>query len=446
MAGLLIAGIVLAIVHHVFYQRLNGKVARSGKYAWDTEDQAWSTRFGTAIALLSKTCLAGAVAISYQQHIWSNLRDADYTMERIGGMFAAIENPFAFFHWEMLAKAKIATLLALTVWFLPFSALVSSSTLTVIASTSLESGWRAVPSIDFMRNPSFSIGDTLQVSPALERIAVLTGASKYLPPNAMPIANASYEVEFRGPSILCGTPSEDGPMNVPELIESIHNATSYQLESKEGPGEVVYMAASPTFMSGSPESFVQDCVVGTGRCNILGDGLNPDILWVRHQKEDIVCGLHETKYYVGFYSTHSTPHMILLDHMPLDRIADPVLSYRSATQSLVNLLTGAIGIWSAEEDCDLNMEFYEEEPIDKEYICGNMTRFTSARTRIWSTFLVGALNLTKSTKTQKNDRNRLSPLISLEDKALTGNMSLGPLIEELSRKLTVNLFSEAHFL
>ncbi|KAL9023219.1 MAG: hypothetical protein Q9180_008326, partial [Flavoplaca navasiana] len=115
MAGLLITGTVLAIVHHFFYQRLNRNIARSGEYAWDTEDQAWSTRFGTAIALLSKTCLAGAVAMAYQQHIWSNFRDADYTMERIGGMFVAVDNPFSFLHWEMLANAKIATLLALIV-------------------------------------------------------------------------------------------------------------------------------------------------------------------------------------------------------------------------------------------------------------------------------------------------------------------------------------------
>ncbi|KAL8880440.1 MAG: hypothetical protein Q9192_008018 [Flavoplaca navasiana] len=443
MAGLLIAGIILAMVNHIFYERLNGKTARSRENAWDRDDQAWSTRFGTAIALLAKTCFAGAVAIAYQQHIWSNFRDADYTMERIGGMFAAIDNPFSFFHWEMVANAKIATLLALVVC-------VDS-----IASTSLESGVRAVPSIDFMRNSSFSIGDTLQVSPALERLAVWTGASKNLSQIAMPIANASYLVEFLGPSVQCRTPSEDETTGVWETIESIHNATSNQLGRQsgvtwgpiKGPGEVVYMATAPKSLSNdSFETFVQDCVIGSGRCDILSDERYKDVLWIRHQKEDIVCDLHQTKYNVGFYSTRTTPHMVLWNHKILDRIADPLLSYRSITQSLVNLLTGAIGFWSTENDCEDDQVLNKKKPTGKDKVCGNVTIFTSARTKIWSTLLVGALNLTKTRETPETYWDRLTPSISSEDRAVTRNLSLGPLIEELSRKLTLNLFSDAYFL
>ena len=69
MVNLLVAGVIIAAIHHLFYAILDGKQAHSGASSWDTENQAWSVRIGTALALLAKTCLAGAVAMAYQQHI-----------------------------------------------------------------------------------------------------------------------------------------------------------------------------------------------------------------------------------------------------------------------------------------------------------------------------------------------------------------------------------------
>lgn len=116
MAGLLVSGVLLATVHHILYHALDGKTARSGENIWDIQDQAWSIRFGTAIALLAKTWLAGAVTMAYQQQIWMNFRCADYTVGGIGSMLAALGDCFSFFNWELLARAKIAMGLALVVW------------------------------------------------------------------------------------------------------------------------------------------------------------------------------------------------------------------------------------------------------------------------------------------------------------------------------------------
>lgn len=215
------------------------------------------------------------------------------------------------------------------------------------------------------------------------------------------------------------------------------------------------MAASPAnleeasvgWMSEIFENFVRDCVVGTGRCSIMLDRTYTDALWVRHQKEDIACALHETKYRVSFQSTSTTPKMMLRSYETLGAIRDPLLSYLSITQSLVNLLTGAIGFWSAEEDCETEQEIHEGKPNHaKNYTCEVTTSFTSVRTKIWSTLLVGALNLSNTTDLPGTYRDDLTPSISSEDKALARNLTLGPLIEELSRNLTLNLFSNPHFL
>ncbi|KAL8877972.1 MAG: hypothetical protein Q9198_004123 [Flavoplaca austrocitrina] len=116
MAYLLVAGVIIAAIHHLFYSILDGKHAHSGASSWDTENQAWSVRIGTALALLAKSCLAGAVAMAYQQHIWSDFRNKDYTLHGIGVMFEAVNNVCSAFSWEILMNAKIATLLAMVIW------------------------------------------------------------------------------------------------------------------------------------------------------------------------------------------------------------------------------------------------------------------------------------------------------------------------------------------
>ncbi|KAL8992982.1 MAG: hypothetical protein Q9169_006684 [Polycauliona sp. 2 TL-2023] len=313
MAGLLITGVGLAVAHHSFYRALNGRTAHSGANAWDKEDQAWSVRIGTALALLAKTCFAGAVAIAYQQQIWLDFRNTDYTLDGICAMFTAVNSVLSFFQWELLANAKVAMLLASTVWLLPLSALTASSALAIIAHTSHDIMVRDVPFVDFTRDALFSIGGMGQVAPALNRLAVSTGANAVLVPVALPIPNSSFDVHFLGPSLQCRTPSEvlDDRI-VAEMIRNIHNATAYRL------GE------QPMADDGSVKSFGE---------------------------------------------------------------------------------------------------------------------VVSVRTQIWSTLLVGALNLTHTMDLPGSYEDKLTPSISLEDKGLARNLTLGPLIEELSRNLTVNFFS-----
>lgn len=45
---------------------MNGKRVHSGINAWDTGNQAWGVRIGTALALAAKTYFVGAVAMAYQ--------------------------------------------------------------------------------------------------------------------------------------------------------------------------------------------------------------------------------------------------------------------------------------------------------------------------------------------------------------------------------------------
>ncbi|KAI4269637.1 MAG: hypothetical protein LQ337_007156 [Flavoplaca oasis] len=464
MAGLLVSGVLLATVHHILYHALDGKTARSGENIWDIQDQAWSIRFGTAIALLAKTWLAGAVTMAYQQQIWMNFRCADYTVGGIGSMLAALGDCFSFFNWELLARAKIAMGLALVVWLLPLSALISSSTLTVIAHTSYPSREQFVPTLDFTKDLSVHYRGSHQIAPVLEWLTVSTGANTNLFPMQNPIPNSSYRVDFLGPSVRCRTPGgEDrvsaknsgiyAPLSVPEMIETIYNVTSDYFQkafdaastSTPGSGHLIYAAGSPFQLSeailwrnqsksSAIAGFVRDCVVGTKDCEIMRDVVYKDALWIRHNNQNIACALHETRYYAQFRSINTTQEVSLEAYELLGAIDDPVASYRTITQSLVNLLTGALGLCLAAET--------EGEVSPGSIIhLSSQTFLRSLRTRIRSTLLIGALKFTEGIALPDGP-----PPSTLDDGTYTQDLVLGALIEDFSRNLTMNLFSSSHFL
>ncbi|KAL8978528.1 MAG: hypothetical protein Q9205_005904 [Flavoplaca limonia] len=402
--------------------------------------------------------------MAYQQQIWLNFRCADYTVGGIGSMFAALGDCFSFFNWELLARAKIAMGLALVVWLLPLSALISSSALTVIAHTSYPSREQFVPTLDFTKDLSVQYRGSHQIAPVLEWLTVSTGANTNLFPMQNPIPNSSYRVDFLGPSIRCRTfggedrvPVEnlliDAPLSVPEMIERIYNATSDQFQkaldaasaSTSGSGKLIYAAGSPFQLpeailwrnqskSSAIASFVQDCVVGTKYCEIIRDMVYKDALWIRHNNQNIACALHETRYYAHFQSINTTQEVSLEAYELLDAIDDPVASYRSITQSLVNLLTGALGL-------GLAAETEGEVSPGKIIHLSSQTFLRSLRTRIRSTILVGALEFTEGMALPDGP-----PPSTLDDGTYKQDLVLGALIEEFSRNLTMNLFSSSHFL
>ena len=346
---------------------------------------------------------------------------------------------------------------------LPLSTLISASALTVIAYTSQKTRFQTVPTIDFNRNVSFQNGTFCQVAPVMERLAASSAATEKPLPISISIPNSIYDIEFLGPSLQCSVPSDmnnlifDGYVNVGKMLDTVYNETLQRFQHPSGTrsvesgfaGAVIYLAASPTIIglvrlgdlaggkqSLEVKSFTENCVVGTGSCIIMQDAVYKDALWIRHQ-QDIACVLRKTKYHVRFQSTDSIPNLSLNHYFPLGVIDDPLPSYRSITQSLVNLLTGAVG-FSTAKYCDTETVFLSD--------CQNEAHFVSLGTKIWSTILVGALNLSENTVPSKVYGSEPPPLLSVEDKAMVKNLTLGALIEEFSRKLTLDLFSHPYFL
>lgn len=119
MIVFMLAGVGFALGHHFFYNSLRGvEVAPDdGKWNWNTSSQEWKTRYGTALAFISKTTMTVAIGFAYQEHLWRTLRKKSVSIAGIDAAFAANDNALSFFNWDFLKNVKVGYLLALLGWY-----------------------------------------------------------------------------------------------------------------------------------------------------------------------------------------------------------------------------------------------------------------------------------------------------------------------------------------
>ena len=154
MIAFAVCGVSFAIGHHAYYSSLNGTDVR------DNKSQQWAIRFGTAFALLVEVPLAAAVGIAQTQRAWTTVERKSVSIEGIDSIFASTRDLGSFVSWEMLSRAKLASLLALICWCLPLSALVTPATLTVQTVSRTRSVDHTVPGIDFNDAAKFAVLNT----------------------------------------------------------------------------------------------------------------------------------------------------------------------------------------------------------------------------------------------------------------------------------------------
>lgn len=225
MVGLLLLGFLGAVAHHLFYQSLNGKVAK---------DQLMMVRIGTALAFFTKAMLVGSVIIAYRQRIWDTMRRKPLTLKGIDGLFAVVEDPTHFFTLEMYKKAKLATTMAIITWIIPLASVLSPAALTTeLAYIVGGNNTCDVHTINFTsenvndwRKPRFRAGESLafwNVTPTYEakvedrmewfdqpsfnavRLFTLTTMSHTFIPMESPCVgfNCTWALNFEGPWYNC---------------------------------------------------------------------------------------------------------------------------------------------------------------------------------------------------------------------------------------------------
>ncbi|KAK9425359.1 hypothetical protein SUNI508_13095 [Seiridium unicorne] len=476
MIALFLGGTVCALGHHLYYANLDNTVVVNITSRWNLEavrdSQEWKIRFGTGFAFLTKTMFAAAVAIAYQQRLWVTTRKQTVTINGLDAMFSAANNIFSFANLEFLRRAKLGAALALLVWLIPLSALVTPATLTVIPATKSNSSIMHVPSVNFSQiSPLFDYQSSVVgadvtstndgITPYMSRLVSSTATTFQVLAMNQVIANSTYSVKFNGPSFSCHIPSDA----VDEAIFMALNATTYVASGRQMNNrfdtEMAWLAFPPTsqLMSAMSRSndtnplsddwlmflkFAATClteaamwgsafdsiplcegiIIPPGGSNSLtnvssiyddADYYNYGRIWVWAQNATYDCILTDTEYDVAFSYSLSENTQRVDPHYEFRWTGNDLYgSYFPIADAVANLLGGSVR--------------------------GLFTGITSYKTRVSETAIFGALKA--DTSSQYATNSGLSPgILTFDIKDLAHNKSVGQLIEELSRNVTLSLFS-----
>lgn len=106
----LLLGTAVALGHHFLYSRLNGRIVQSER------EQTWYLSIGTGLAFLTKTLLASASVLAYEQLIWHSLRSRPMTISGIDSLFGAPTNAWNLTSLELWRLGPLAAFVAVVAW------------------------------------------------------------------------------------------------------------------------------------------------------------------------------------------------------------------------------------------------------------------------------------------------------------------------------------------
>lgn len=106
----LCAGLLFAVDHDLFNRSLNGQRVDDV-----VVPQPWISRVATAFALLAQMSFAAAVAASYYQRLWLNLRIGSYKVKHVDTLMASYSNVFSLLQPRAWLRIPGLFVMALTI-------------------------------------------------------------------------------------------------------------------------------------------------------------------------------------------------------------------------------------------------------------------------------------------------------------------------------------------
>jgi hypothetical protein len=309
MTVFLLLGILLAVGHHLYYASLEGSTTGSASR------QQWPIRFGTAFAYLITTCLNAAVGLAFTQQLWRSVRQKSFSVNSIDKIFGITTDPTGFWSLEVLGKAKIVSLIALTAWILPFAGIVPPATLTVdiLPRPHVSNMAFGVPNWNTVNLITSAIGSVATIpSDVMLQLAWQTAERSEILPVEAPAVNSSYGLSFFGPTMRCAPPNDAQKAAIDYYVTRIRNesglyvAADIDNTSDDYPPsptiDLVYSAFSPRFSEMLNDPSVDATYNGWRpelgsfnpsnplRSGVLQDALLQE-LWIQLSDQSIVCQL-----------------------------------------------------------------------------------------------------------------------------------------------------------
>ncbi|GAP84205.1 putative formylmethionine deformylase-like [Rosellinia necatrix] len=371
MLILLGVGAAGAIGHLLYYRNLNGRTLSSVPVP-----QEWNLRIGTILAFIAKTSWTVAITTAQAQQVWRTVGQKPLELKTVDAMLMAPTDFSAFRRGSMIAKAKMATLLALVAWLIPISTIFAPATLTVVANEAARSSTvrELVPDIDFNTTEKFaSLGTCAPSSCGLTAPGEYS-ATQFRSPNAQTVVqivastssgriqsmvprypNSTYTTSFFGPLFQCSAANSSTVAKI-NAIDQLTAPSNNSLKYKGTPF-VSYYAFVPGTTPGGDLAAVDFAKLPTTWSEISNATVPTTAeLWIKsgkYRNEDHhVCEFYNSTFDVEFSfssgkqltavkntsSVAKQPYVIAITNS--DAAGHQVLSYQAVFTALARQLIG----------------------------------------------------------------------------------------------------------
>ncbi|KAE9378213.1 hypothetical protein N431DRAFT_435384 [Stipitochalara longipes BDJ] len=212
MVTSLLFGMLLATGHHLFYTHLNGKPVGAPEHVvMGVTRQQLNLTLGTLFAFLVHAFLSVAVTTSYTQLVWRAIKKQGTTLSTIDTIFHVVSNFWSLMFLSTWFKYPLLFLVGLTVWLIPIASVITPAALTVAVAPTIPvlSQMIRVPSVDFhslnFANIQALRSGFVYSSPkyAVDKVVAATAAQGSILSIPARTSNASWALDFAGPSIVC---------------------------------------------------------------------------------------------------------------------------------------------------------------------------------------------------------------------------------------------------
>ncbi|KAF1843229.1 uncharacterized protein K460DRAFT_407592 [Cucurbitaria berberidis CBS 394.84] len=237
--------LLCAIGHYGFFHSLDKTLTQHRRIR-----QSHVTTISLVLTTVFKACIVGAVALSFAQHLWRNLREEAHTIGRIEQLFSLRSNPFELTRLRASWEAPLLFSMAIFTWLIPLAVIYPPSALTVSFRAYSTNKDLYVPVL-YPLNPSSNLSD--DIGPAnlrlynVDRSALDHMSMTYTRPNESLFRpaesilisgkildfpspageNSSYTLEFRGPQLECDEKTIDS--DDPEKFTKNHSLTPFTI-------------------------------------------------------------------------------------------------------------------------------------------------------------------------------------------------------------------------
>ncbi|KAL2426713.1 hypothetical protein ABEF95_012020 [Exophiala dermatitidis] len=222
-----LGAVVLMALHHTLYQTVDGQPATAAVI------QSWVNRAGTALAFVSKLCLAIGTGVAYDQWMWVDLHSKPHQVRSLDTMFSILQNAFGFLHLRLWSMRPALAFLAAVTWLLPIAAIFTPGTISVQPVLVTENGTLQVPQRAYTTAGQLYCGTAIQndtttyqsLATGLLNPTFATVLSNSVLPVPASSMNLTYDLDFYGPAVSCQPSSVRDFQLAKQAIAEFENMT-----------------------------------------------------------------------------------------------------------------------------------------------------------------------------------------------------------------------------